>query len=280
MVDRNDLLSKLGLVDRGAVIQKGKDSTAVAQRADFEEEAYGLDSLLHAPYKPNNGNPRYTDNEFNALDDDDQDQKIKEGFNFRLITSLKDAVSMLSRNTDDVLKDGGNYHPELANVSGEAVEHADRADRKVLGRHAIFNTYRRIVDNLIARRDIELSEENEIKIASEAAYKMQYDHFKSLGYTDRDANASAKLAIIAPSEEIPYSYLLAGAIRMRDKAERGLQRAYGNNYQEVAAQAVGKTIEKLVNSGDSNKEKKATDLFYRAHRDKSIGERDFNEVFP
>ncbi len=279
------LLSELEMVDEGLILARAKESPAKAKDADKKFTEYGRDALLNDPLE--NGSPRYTEEQFNALSEEDQKNKADEGARYRVTRKREDAVRTLAKDPDKVLKRDGNYDSKLVNIANtkDIMERVDNPDeRKLLEDHSRYidreNAVKRVKDGKLPEG---MSKEDMNKLAANASYERAYASRKKAGATDKEADMAGKLARPAPSEDIfsdaNKPYLVKAISKMRDETEAGIKRTYGDNYREKIAEIAGKRIATMAKSGDPEEEGKALNLLYNAANGYSIGERSYSEAF-
>src|SRR3989344_3509466 len=177
---KDETLKNLEIAHEGEVIARGLESDVVADRARQERDNYGLKGLIETPFFPD-GRPRYTQPQFDALTDDEKEQRREEGFQYRQKRRLADGIKDLSSKFDENTKDS-----PLANIANakEIVENASESDRTLLESYAPMARYSQLIKELSdPNTKLSIEDEGELKkIASATASKKQRDALK--GYSE------------------------------------------------------------------------------------------------
>lgn len=282
MTHRKEVFDALDKVHEGLVIAQGMESSGdTKKRAEQERDRYGLHSLLNDPFHEDRS-PRFTQDRFNQLSDEDKRNKIEQAHAYRQNISLSNAIETTSRHLDDVIKDDkGAYVPsltKLANVK-EVIENSPEDSREMLTAYAPAVTYSRLAKKLKDGKALSTEEQDNLKkAASASAYRKQY---KSLaGKPEQLRKLGAELAALAPSEEATKEELIDGADGIRKEIEAEMKTRYGDDYEAKVSKGVGESFRKMIKSGDAKKQNAAMSLLYMSERGYGLDERDFEEVFP
>ena len=280
MVTKDNLLSRLELTDKGQIIAKGLKSFVrdVNRRANLERDGYGRDAILNEPFYPD-GRPRYAQETFERLSDDEKKQKLEEAYAFRVNKSMVDAINDFRVNPEEALKEADKYSSKLVDIISEKeiMGEAPAEKQEIISAGAGYASYKKLKKDLEAGKAIHGENEKQLReLASRASADIMYNHLE--GYPEELRKLGAQYAALAPSE-ITRDNMIVGANKLIDEARNELVKKYGADFEDKLAEAVGSTLVKLVNSSDVKKEQAAVDLFYRAHKGYSIGEKDFSEVY-
>ncbi len=280
MVTKDNLLSRLELADKGQIIAKGLKSFVrdVNKRANLEKEQYGRDAILNDQFYPN-GRPRYTQDAFERLSDDERKQKLEEAHAFRVNKSMVDAVNDFRVNPEEALKEADKYSSKLVDIILEkgVIGEAPTEKQEIISAGAGYISYKKLKEDLESGKAIHGENEKQLReLASRASADIMYNHLE--GYPEELRKLGAQYAALA-SSEITRDNMIVGANKLIDETRNELIKKYGNDFEDKLAEAVGSTLVKLVKSSDAKKEQIAVDLFYKAHKGYSIGERDFLEVY-
>lgn len=275
---RDKVLEKLELVDKSQAILSGLDSSVSCKRAGEERDKYGLEALTKDSYYPNE-KPRYSEDAFNKLSEDEKKQKIEEGVAYRQGKSLTDSIRDFAADPDAVLKEGDKYRSKLIDIANAEiiVNSASEKDHEILSESAAYINYQKIAKDMDEGKPIPPQlKQNIEKIVSAAASKKMYDALKD--YPEKLRELGARVAALVPGEITSDSYK-DGVKELRDRAKKELVDRYGENFEDKLSEAVGKTLATLVKSSNPKKEQEAASLLYRAEKGYGLGERDFKEVY-
>ena len=268
---KDEIVRNLEIAHEGAVIARGLESDVIADRARQERDNYGLKGLIETPFFPDE-RPRYTQPQFDALTDEEKEQRIDEGFQYRQKRRLADGIKDLSSKFDENTKDS-----PLTNIANakEIVENASESNRALLESYAPMARYNQYIKEL-SDPDTKLSIEDEgelKKIASVTASKKQRDVLK--GYSESLREIGAKLAGYLPSEIVSEDELKAGVEELKERTSKMLKSRFGEDYEAKATTAVREALRSLVSSGNPDKEKMAASLYLRAEKGYGLGSQDF-----
>lgn len=278
--DHEEAMKRLLLFDEAQVIAKGLESDIYNKKADEKKEKAALDALFNDSYYED-GSPRYTKPEYDALAENQQNEARELAFSTRSRgKTLADVVNTLAKETDKVIGDKSKLVNVALDVASneEAVSSIPKNERAIFEDYVNYSQIDRIVKDLESGRKIDPKQEQDIiKLAQSGAYKLQYDAFKKMGYREDLAELAGKLAMIGTGNTKEEQ--IAGAKKLRDNAEKDLGKKYGRNYKNKVADVIANTIREMADSSDAKKEKIAASLFYKAHKGYALGERDFKEAF-
>jgi hypothetical protein len=275
---RDGILNKLDLVDNAAIISKGLESQVYNERANTEKDNYARDSIFNDAFNPD-GSPRMTEDVFNGLREEEQNQLVEGAYNFRQRKSLADAVKDFSENPGDALRENDNYSNKLVDIaySKEVIDNAEDDKRKVLTDSFQYSQFVQIIKDLEAGKPMDPELKQQIdKLASDGASKAMYNHMD--GYSEELRKLAAQYAALVPGE-ITDDMRMDGTKKRRDDEKTDLEKMYGNDFETRIAEAVGGSLTSLVKSSDPKKEQVAVGLMYKAFREHDLGERDFKDVY-
>jgi len=272
---REEVFKALDLTHRGTLIAKAlKGAGETAEKAEEEKRRYGLDGLLK-DNAPNSDNPEYTEAQFNSLTEREQRDRIEISFAGRQSRALDESVIRTSKNIDEVLKESGKYHSNLADVADDeniiATAPSDR--QEVMADFTQYLAFKKLAKDIDEGKSIPAQAKRLIEESISAnAQHTQYNELK--GYSEQTRKIFAQLAGLSSVDKATREDMKKGAELRRDEEESKMSKKYGNDYKEKVAEGVGKAVEGLLKSGDPEKQQIAMSTLYRSERGYGLGGQD------
>ncbi len=272
---KEEVIKSLEIAHEGAVIAKGLDSEVSADRARTERDNYGLKGLLETPFYAD-GRPRYTQAQYNVLTDQEKEQRINEGFQFRQGRGQADGIKGLASKLDEVTDEKGLL--KIANVK-QVIENVKDDERSLVESYAPIARYDQLIQDLSdPKKKVSAQDEEEMKkLASAAASRKQLDALK--GYSESLRETGAKLAGYLPSDEVSRDELKAGAEDLRKRIAKNVEAKFGADYKIQVANAVRGAMSSLVKSGNPDKERLAANLYLKSEKGYEVGNQDFSTKY-
>ena len=286
---RKSVIEHLEDVERAIAIAKGlkvQGDKDINLRAQKEHRDYGISGATTEPTVDENGvegSPRYTQDQFNALTEEDQRQKIDEGFNWKQGRRMALAKRGIREHLEEIVGSEGKVDTKLTGIidQKDVLANIDANDTELVQKYTQYKSSKDLEKSIQDNKPIDPKVEDQLKkLESAARAQKGYDNVMAAGLGEQLAQSAAKLAQLSNGEGLSREDLLKGAKRIKKESERKLIEFAGRDYEEKAVVVVYKALRKMVTSGDPEDEDKAAQLYFAAQKGYGLGERSFKDIFP
>lgn len=274
-----DILKQLERADVGSVIAKALTSRnkKITEAGLKARNEHGKKALLEDSFYED-GRPRYTAGQYNALTDEDKGQQGSQALSLRTGKSITDAISGLASNLESIVQSDAGLDKGLAKLAGveQILAQVKSRDRELLKSYEALNVYDAAAKAYKKGEDAGLDEKQLREVISQGSARAAFKRNESYG---RDLAAlAADLAKLAPSESLSNDQLAAGAESARKELKGDMEKRFGKDYENKVAKAVLYSLKRMVTSGDDEQETMGANLYYRAQRGYGIGERKLADI--